>query len=119
MLIPTNNKVESRSYQWLVCTQLRLRTSRGIPTWKQYLFTGTEEECISFFLMLEFDDDEDMKAWLGDFASREQRDNIVRERYRDFGDHDWPVGFTRGRVTSLWCEGGIMHGMDNYVPALT
>ena len=91
---------KTRSFQWLVCTNLRLVTSRGIPAWKQYLFTGTEEECIEFFLKMEFGDEEDIVAWLGDFASMEQRNHLAREKYKDFG------GYTRGCVTTLWSDGG-------------
>ena len=97
---------------WLLCVNYHSVTSRSIPKWKQIIFTGTEKECIQFFIKVDFDGN--ISGWIDDHKDVEKE---VQERWKDFGSYDYPWGYTRvhGKVSDLWKKDEIMWGMDNYV----
>lgn len=92
-----------------------------IPSWRQHVFEGSEHECIKFFVNTEFEGD--LVGWI-DQAILDNGDEAVMQeiktRWRDFGDFDFPYGYTRvnGKLSDLWKKGNIMWGMDEYVRRL-
>lgn len=108
---------------WLVCTNSFSTTSRMIPTWRQHIFTGTENECIKFFVNVEFDGD--LWGWIDDHILEQGDEAVAKEiksRWKDFGSFDFPYGYTEvpkgERVSNLWDPSRIMWGMDQYVPKI-
>ena len=104
--------MEKETYVWLVCVESYGVGSRRVPTWRQILFTGTERECIQFFIKVEFDGD--IEDWIDE---NEDVEEAVQLRWKDFGSNDFPCGYTKvtGKISELWQEGNIMCGMDEYV----
>lgn len=109
MMLPKNRKI------WLVCANMRLTTSRGIPSWENHIVvTETEREVQDWFTTYE-----DITR---DYLCLEDEDDFhdtIRERYRDFGSWDFPYGYhlvKTSTVADLWKSGQIMDGMAEYAP---
>jgi hypothetical protein len=106
--------------RWLVCTHSIGITSRCIPTWRQHVFTGSEREVIQFFIDVDFKGD--LWGWIDDEILEMGEEYVaeeIKKRYKDFGEFDFPHGYTeipRGdNVSDLWNDHRIMWGMDEYV----
>jgi len=111
----------AESKLWLVCFHSRYVGSRRIPTWSQTLFTGTELECIKFFIQLDFKGI-NLREWF-DVQEGCTVEEEIQERYKDFREDDFPLGYTIvpggiKNIAELWKEGGLMYCMDEYVHPL-